>query len=1266
MLGEILRRREIRAVTWFHADHWEPWGGGINDVTLMRVDEFLRQAKQSPFVNKMTLFYLAGANYKLNPDVGGADTEIIKASPRSTREHERARESIGKLRAQTGVEFQVHLHHEHLVGNDGSWHDLHRIIKSRTDPQQDERRLHYLLQNELAILRHDTDAPLEKWAFVHGMWALNGSDRAVCQIDNEIEILMEHGCWGDFTFPAGRYHCDPTLLEQPYTCRPFTAPKCYDDPRGEPIAIDVGAGAIRDDRFLVWNSRAKHAICSLDYYDPADLIRVMQADHIVSSWLSNCPVIDGVLYIKTHAHSMVASYYDDGNRIPLASPNIEPILQLLQRACQEANVELKLATVDEVFATLRELDNRPDASPGTAASSAISSSELQKMPQQVGAQQDASASFSMVNLTAVSILQEWLGSNAARIRSAGDYYTTRLKRGRLFVDSELAIAKYGRERFPREVHFFELGFGFGELSLLLALSGFRATGFESEIGRHAGATALAAALAQRGIDVGGLSLVLGAFPDALQLATLDKVGETVFVSTNVTSSQVMQKIDHVYRSLRLFDHLIIDLTRFGEVRNEDSQRGLIAKLGDFGFVEIAKVFANGETDIRHFERRPTGAKSAAPVSPAAVVEQLRYSDLGSPVPRRLLRTPFYVFQSNEVPVEAVLPRLPLVPPSWLPAAPIRIAAIPSAFGQTAADTAPSFRDGPEPGTGSFVFDRFGGHRVSSSYGVFKCLTLDPKTGRDQQAMEIFRFAAENIVHSCVDKPVILPWAKRPRYIRPDLLLGKLFQSDQPLGVHCDHAAEVTAYLLHLGGYRVREVSIVDPAVNSGHVVMEVFLPEQARWVMLDPDYGVVVSDHAGKLMSTAEIVDCTDRRRDLQVKRIVEKKWASPSYNVAEAHSGQLTLAPDAAMGPPTVNGNGYYEVMDRCFRARLQFSHRDFEDGFEDNRLEASGEGTPEMPSKGGTVVKKAPERPAVLANAGSVEAKNAVQGDKDMRDVVSFDPFEMFSSYFKLAGTVRLDACPVCESGHITQIWRLPQSRLDGKTFLQAPGAAHHNTYLDYLPLLKVPQEIYGFDICAACHSIFRNPKDDDQETYKRDTSKVRSFKEQGLDPFRGAADTYVSKFPPNTRVVVDAACGSGQILAILKEKHPELKLFGLELSAPSIEWMKSIGIDGAVTDLDLDDLDQHVAPGTVDFIVFNEAFEHVRSPMHVLKKMFRMLRPGGRIHFTAQYFGPENGLQIRVGEPIYIDRHGLDWVIAQVGAKFIDLKADIKYRVTLEKNA
>ncbi len=90
----------------------------------------------------------------------------------------------------------------------------------------------------------------------------------------------------------------------------------------------------------------------------------------------------------------------------------------------------------------------------------------------------------------------------------------------------------------------------------------------------------------------------------------------------------------------------------------------------------------------------------------------------------------------------------------------------------------------------------------------------------------------------------------------------------------------------------------------------------------------------------------------------------------------------------------------------------------------------------------------------------------------------------------------------------------------------------------------------------------------------------------------------------------------------------------------------------------------PGSVDFILFYEAFEHVRQPLTVLRKLTHLLRSGGRLHFTAQYYGPESSLQVRVGEPIYIDRHGLDWTVAQLDVRLHALTIDTKFRVTLQK--
>jgi SAM-dependent methyltransferase len=279
-------------------------------------------------------------------------------------------------------------------------------------------------------------------------------------------------------------------------------------------------------------------------------------------------------------------------------------------------------------------------------------------------------------------------------------------------------------------------------------------------------------------------------------------------------------------------------------------------------------------------------------------------------------------------------------------------------------------------------------------------------------------------------------------------------------------------------------------------------------------------------------------------------------------------------------------------------------------------------------------------------------------------FDPLDVFRENFPMAGTIAMDRCPVCDSDEIGRLWQLPQSHLGAPTYLNSPGSPFHDFYLDYLPLLKVPQQIFVFDICRFCHSIFRNPKDDDQSSYRSDASKVAAFKAKGTAPFASIVKSCEKHFPNDTRNVIDAACGAGQALAMLRERHPELKLVGLELSRPSVEFMRSLDIEAHVVDLDLEEIDSSIAPGSIDFILFYEAFEHVRQPVTVLKKLTHLLRSGGRLHFTAQYYGRESALQVRVGEPIYIDRHGLDWTVAQLDVRLHDLTIDTKFRVTLQK--
>ena len=88
------------------------------------------------------------------------------------------------------------------------------------------------------------------------------------------------------------------------------------------------------------------------------------------------------------------------------------------------------------------------------------------------------------------------------------------------------------------------------------------------------------------------------------------------VSTNVTGGVLMDALERVMRSLRPFDHVIVDLSRFGEVRDQASQAALIASLQQMGFDEAARAYAAGDTDIRHFQRKARERMPAAEIRQA--------------------------------------------------------------------------------------------------------------------------------------------------------------------------------------------------------------------------------------------------------------------------------------------------------------------------------------------------------------------------------------------------------------------------------------------------------------------------------------------------------------------------------------------------------------------------------------------------------------------------------------------------------------------------
>lgn len=68
------------------------------------------------------------------------------------------------------------------------------------------------------MLRRDPVTGTIAYGFIHGNWALNNSrpDRRWCGVDHEIPILLDTGCYADFTFPSAPSPTQPRIINQIY------------------------------------------------------------------------------------------------------------------------------------------------------------------------------------------------------------------------------------------------------------------------------------------------------------------------------------------------------------------------------------------------------------------------------------------------------------------------------------------------------------------------------------------------------------------------------------------------------------------------------------------------------------------------------------------------------------------------------------------------------------------------------------------------------------------------------------------------------------------------------------------------------------------------------------------------------------------------------------------------------------------------------------------------------------------------------------------
>lgn len=604
-----LRGMDLASVVYFHTDHFEPWRSvrdapAVGQETVDAIGEFCRVTERIDFARRLTLFYKPHLNYALRTgdDLIRADPrDLVGFVPRSAYEERFCHEAMQEIVSSTAHDVQLHIHHENYTATTA--HTAPDAIAWFAGPfghALDGQRLELAIRLNREIVAREMGRGTARWFFVHGHWALNGSDDTSCTITDEIAILLRNGCRGDFTFPAGRQHTNPRI-KVPYLCKPFDAPKGYDRPEAEP-ELALGNAAAAADKFFVWASAATSVQCSLDYLSAGTRRHIDDTEKAARELIDNAYVADRRLFIKTHSHSMHPHYFEHARTpiFPHQYPPVQTLLSVIFEAAGEAGLDLQLLTAPEVYDSLVDSKSKAQADL-TEEYLAPARSFWQRRPKPASQEQVSTPDITagamaperaqaIVRDTAAAVLRRRIETLGVRGSGAYEHYSSMLERGFAIPHHELVALDIVRHRVPRLGTYHEIGSGIGTLPFLLALNGFPSVGIECDRRRHDTAEAIWRELAAKAVTRPSCTLVFARFP---AMTRKHSPSDALAILTDFVTTQTAEQLKAIFQGLRRYPYVLVDLSRFAVRRPKaDAQADLLREFGQHGFSQVDEITAS--------------------------------------------------------------------------------------------------------------------------------------------------------------------------------------------------------------------------------------------------------------------------------------------------------------------------------------------------------------------------------------------------------------------------------------------------------------------------------------------------------------------------------------------------------------------------------------------------------------------------------------------------------------------------------------------------
>ncbi len=583
-LADILKRRGVRRMVYFHCDHFEPWRPVPGSRTLEEnAEDVLRFAEISAlneFSRRLTLFYkvhIGVTRHLAAPGVAMvAADDPFGFQPRTEGHEAIFRGAMRGLQARVAHEFQVHVHHEYYTYNTA--HKDPTVVEAFRRPevrQRDGARFELGLNLGLEAIRRETGLPLDRWFFVHGLWALNASDPSVCHITDEIQILMRNGGLGDFTFPAGRPNVDP-VLECPYFVQPLNAPRAYLLPEAAPEIAFGNAQAARQ-KFFIWSSEIRHRGSSLDYFSDHVLQALEDVAGFARQILRQSYVADGTLYFKTHAHSMHANYWREGETVifPHQQAGVRRLLGTVLDAASASGASVEFLSAGDVYDEFVRPRLPPEGGFALQAPTNLLISAIVPPVLSTAVAGRPLLHAEEVNAVSAAVILEAVGREGQAASGVGDYYRVRAEQKEVLTTYEMRLARALFQEAEFEA-IYEIGSGVSALPIYLSLNGAKCVGIERDPAR----VHLGRAILDR------LSVDHPELPDRCEIrrasapqALKDIDGSrSAAIFTNVTSSMTDEEIGEIIARASRFRTVVADLSRFFESREKAAQAELLDRL----------------------------------------------------------------------------------------------------------------------------------------------------------------------------------------------------------------------------------------------------------------------------------------------------------------------------------------------------------------------------------------------------------------------------------------------------------------------------------------------------------------------------------------------------------------------------------------------------------------------------------------------------------------------------------------------------------------